>query len=99
MPTSKQRVLFAVRLWLLTLSITVHAQAGPPALQQSGSAARLYSLAEREAQYQALSAMPAVDVEYRGHGRVRRVEGQNSAKALAAIHRANSISSRRYSDE
>lgn len=49
-------------------------------LQQDPSAVKLYSLAEREAQYRALAAMPDVKVTYRKHGLVRDVEGSTQIR-------------------
>lgn len=40
------------------------AQAGSPKLQTSSASTGLYELAAREAQFQAVSAMPQVDVEW-----------------------------------
>lgn len=49
-------------------------------LQQDPSAVRLYSLADREAQYGALAAMSAVEVKYRKHGLVRDIEGSTQLR-------------------
>ena len=71
MSSSKIRILFLS----ISLLSSLAAQADGPTLQLSASSARIYSLATREAQYQALWAMPAVELEYGPHGRVRKIEG------------------------
>jgi hypothetical protein len=63
-----------VSISLFTL-FTASTQAGTAALQASPQAARVYDLAAREAQFQAISAMPQVDVEYGSVGRIRSIEG------------------------
>jgi Zn-dependent metalloprotease len=47
----------------------------PPTLQTSAASARLYDVASRKAQYDALRAMTKVDVQYGKAGRVQIVEG------------------------
>ncbi len=54
----------------LALAVSFAVQADPPALQEGKDAARLYSLAAREAQHQALSAMPEASVQYGPYGRL-----------------------------
>src|SRR5262245_61931808 len=53
------------------------AEAGNPKLQTSRESAKLYELAEREAQFQAVSAMPQVEVDYGAYGRIRKIEGHS----------------------
>ncbi len=79
------------------------AEAGSPKLQTSPESTKLYELSAREAQFQAVSAMPQVDVEYGAYGRIRRIEGHsgivvsNTAqlkqgeKATGLLHRMKAL--------
>ena len=70
-------------IWLFfsaAILFSLPAQSERAVLQQDPEAAKLYSLAEREAQYRALSAMPQVDVTYRKYGLVRAIEGSTQIR-------------------
>jgi len=56
-------------------AVSSHAETAK--LQTSPEAVHAYPLVKREAQLQAVSAMPQVDVEYGAVGRIRRVEGHS----------------------
>ncbi|HKU13168.1 MAG TPA: hypothetical protein VJQ52_02160, partial [Steroidobacteraceae bacterium] len=80
MSSSRIRILFASACVLNSVA----AQADGPTLQRSVNSAGIYSLTAREAQYQALSAMPAIEIEYGPHGRVRRIEGHTGIFAVSS---------------
>ena len=78
----RTRTNFSVTLAVVLLPLTVLGAGSPemqtpspPTLQTSAASARLYDLASREAQYDALRAMSKVDVQYEKAGRVQIVEG------------------------
>jgi hypothetical protein len=66
-----------MRICVLVLAIgfSVAAPADPPALQQDPVSARLYDLATREAQYNALRAIPGAQVQYGSFGRLKQLDG------------------------
>lgn len=87
MSSLTRRVLFCA-----SIGLSLAVRADPPTLQQDSHAARLHSLAAREAQLQALSAMPGADVEYRAYGRLRKVEGHTGifVAGVARLKRGDS---------
>jgi Zn-dependent metalloprotease len=66
--------------------LAASAQAETAKFQDSPEAARAYPTVKREAQLQAVSAMPQVDVQYGAYGRIRRIEGR-SALFLPSVAR------------
>lgn len=78
-----------VTLCLLFCTVVAHAASpamrnpSAPTLQTSQVAARLHSQKARDAQHHALRAMPKVQVQYEGDGRVKFVEG-STAIVIAA---------------
>jgi len=57
------------------LAFSVAASADRPVLQQDPASAKLYDLATREAQYNALRAIPDVQVQYGSFGRLKQLDG------------------------
>lgn len=78
---------------LIVLAFGLSAQADPPKLQQDGDATSMYSLAAREAQHQALSAIPGVEVKYGTKGRVRQIDGKTGIRVANAerLKRGDSV--------
>lgn len=70
--------------FLVGVVASLSAQADPPKLQQEPDAARLYGLAAREAQYQALSAIPEAEVKYGKYGRLRQLDGNTGIRVADA---------------